>query len=242
MQGFRWLGQGHPPPACDLRAHGWRLVGEGDLRDEARLAVQLVWAGLPGTAHWPHLLRAMPRRERRSLLILGIEDGALREALLAGEVGDVAGAIGLGEIELRARRIVAASAALPREAMIGSLRLCLISRDAFLAERRAGLHPREFALLWRLGEAGGEPVGAAELLRDVWHLVHRPETNTLAVHIARLRGKLRRLGLEGLVGTTADGAYFLAVAPRLHGKLPLDAYLRLGEDPCGQQQDLGHAA
>jgi hypothetical protein len=47
------------------------------------------------------------------------------------------------------------------------------------------------------------------LLRDVWRMAFRPETNSLAVHISRLRAKLRVAGLDGLIETLPDGAYRL---------------------------------
>ena len=86
-------------------------------------------------------------------------------------------------------------------------------------------------------------MGAAELLYDVWRLSFRPETNSLAVHISRLRAKLRTSGVDGLVETLPGGAYRLAsAAPRraiplsgpltgpLGGNLALDGYARLSEE------------
>ncbi|MDE2436703.1 MAG: winged helix-turn-helix domain-containing protein, partial [Sphingomonadales bacterium] len=100
--------------------------------------------------------------------------------------------------------------------------------------------PREFDLLWRLAEAPGSAVSAEALLNDVWRLSFRPETNSLAVHVSRLRAKLRLAGLDGLIETLPDGSYRLALgAARLGScakivteadKLALDAYLRLGKE------------
>jgi DNA-binding response OmpR family regulator len=74
-----------------------------------------------------------------------------------------------------------------------------------VAGRRLGLHPREFALLWRLAECPGEDVSCAALVSDVWRLAARPETNSLAVHVSRLRAKLRVAGLDGMLASTAEG-------------------------------------
>lgn len=44
----------------------------------------------------------------------------------------------------------------------------------------------------------------------------RPETNSLAVHVYRLRAKLASAGLAGIVNTTPNGSYALnlpTVAP-----------------------------
>ena len=42
-----------------------------------------------------------------------------------------------------------------------------------------------------------------------------PETNSLAVHVSRLRGKLNTAGLEGLVETAPSGGYCLVPADTL---------------------------
>ena len=47
-------------------------------------------------------------------------------------------------------------------------------------------------------------------MRDVWHLSHMPETNSIAVHASRLRGTLALAGLRELVRTAPSGAYFIA--------------------------------
>jgi DNA-binding response OmpR family regulator len=229
---------------------GWRLVDEeGDLSGEAGTIPVLVPAeGLALAERLrPH---GFAPNQRRTLLIIGVEDSAERAHLLGLGYGDAVGRTTLGEIEARALRIAGQAATLPARREIGPLRLELLRRDAFVAGRAAGLHPREFALLWRLAEAEGAPVAAADLLGDVWHLSFRPETNSLAVHISRLRAKLRVAGLDPMVETLPCGAYRLIVPRtaeppmllRKDGNLPLDAYLRLREESCEAEQDLGHAA
>ena len=141
---------------------------------------------------------------------------------------------GLDELEARVVRLTEQAEALPRYRQHGPIRLDLLARDALVAGRALGLHPREFALLWRLAETPGEPVSSAELLFDVWRLSFRPETNSLAVHISRLRAKLRLAGVDGIVETADNASYRLtafgrldrSIAPRDWG---LDAPLRLGE-------------
>ena len=124
---------------------------------------------------------------------------------------------------------------IPRFREAGDVTLDLFHRDGRVDDRWLALHPREFALLWRLSDEPGTPVSAEVLLRDVWRLSFRPETNSLAVHISRLRAKLRVAGLDGLIETLPDGAYRLAQPgalplPPASGKLALDGYLRLGEE------------
>jgi two-component system, OmpR family, response regulator len=214
---------------------GWRLVEEeGDLSHGAGavpwLAQPQGW--LPEA--WLRLHTGVPRA---LVLLTGITVSAERAEWLRLGFGDAAGAATLGELEVRALRL---SAMLPRELAAGSLRLDLFARDAFAGRRPLGLHPREFALLWRLAEASGAPVAAEDLLREVWRLSFRPETNSLAVHVSRLRAKLRVAGLGDLIETMPGGAYRLA-APHLDN-FALDDYLRLREGPAKPQEDLTHAA
>ncbi|MEE4289978.1 MAG: winged helix-turn-helix domain-containing protein [Erythrobacter sp.] len=103
-------------------------------------------------------------------------------------------------------------ALIPRFCQVGDVTLDLLHRDARVDDRWLGLHPREFAVLWRLAREPGKPVTKRELLRDVWRISFEPETNSVAVHIARIRAKLQPFGLTRLLGTHSEGGYFLDVA------------------------------
>lgn len=105
---------------------------------------------------------------------------------------------------------------LPRRRFAGPLVLDLLVRDARVGKGWIGLHPREFELLWRLSDTPGVAVSRAKLLRDVWRLEHLPETNTLEVHVCRLRAKLAPVGLAWLVATGRDGGYLLDAAAGSH--------------------------
>ena len=112
------------------------------------------------------------------------------------------------------------------------LTLDLFHRDARQGERWLSLHPREFGVLWRLADEPGHRVSRVQLLRDVWRLNHDPETNSVEVHISRLRGKLAEFDCAGLVTTDPRGGYRLN-ADRPFGfggetaeEEALDAYLR----------------
>lgn len=175
-------------------------------------------------SEWVTLSGAAPSRRRRALVV-GVDDALERARLLRLGFGDAMGPQPeLEELEIRALRICEAMQSLPRFRQVGPLRLDLLQRDGVVAGRPLGLHPREFALLWRLA--------------------FRPETNSLAVHISRLRGKLRIAGLDGLIETLPDGAYRLAVGgvggvPGTNGSpswdtgyLPLDEGSGLGKVPA----------
>ena len=242
LRQFQWFATGPVPDGCDLRRLGWTLV-EPSIEPLPAEAPPLI--AMPHRAvvsDWIMLVGTNAKRRRR-VLAVGVEDPGERARLLRLGFGDaIGGTLDLAEIESRALRIDEAMRSLPRERALGPLRLDLLVRDAFVAGRGAGLHPREFLLLWRLAEEPGTAVSASELRSDVWRLAFRPETNSLAVHVSRLRSKLRTAGLDGLIETVADGAYRLAEemlrpAIALH-HAGLDAHLRLGKEaPNTNQQD-----
>ena len=240
---FQWFAPGPVPDGCDLRRLGWTLV-EPEIEPAQAEAPPLI--AMPHRAvvsDWVMLVGASPKRRKRALAV-GIEDAGERARLLRMGFGDaIGGTLDLEEIEVRALRIDQTMRSLPRERTLGPLKLDLLVRDAFVAGRGTGLHPREFLLLWRLTEEPGVAVPASELRSDVWRLAFRPETNSLAVHVSRLRAKLRTAGLEGLVETRSDGAYRLA-EEMLRPALPLthdfglDAPLRFGKEAAkSNQQD-----
>lgn len=101
-------------------------------------------------------------------------------------------------------------APLPRRRQVGPLTLDLFHRDARHGVRWLSLHPREFGVLWRLADDPGQRVTRRELLRDVWRIHHEPETNSVEVHVSRLRSKLAGAGCEALIETVAEGGYRLA--------------------------------
>lgn len=214
MNRFRWLPERPIEQAWDLRACGWALVEPGD-GEPASCPVLSDAATALGEVHGA--------LSRSATMVLGLDDSLARARALAQGFGDVmASSVRIEEIEQRALRLASALEALPRRRRHGALELDLVLRDGLVGGRRLGLHPREFALLWRLARQPGRPVSAAELIAEVWQLNFRPETNSLAVHVCRLRAKLASAGLPGLVSTAIDGGYALsqpddprpALAPR----------------------------
>lgn len=98
---------------------------------------------------------------------------------------------------------------IPRFRVAGEVTLDLFHRDGRVDDRWLGFHPREFELLWRLAEQPGTRITRKELLRDVWRIEHEPETNSVAVHVARVRSKLEPFGLATILVTHPDGGYYL---------------------------------
>lgn len=197
MSVFGWVGKRHEPPRkWDLRRSGWTLAPVGG-------PVRLVDAAVP--------LPGAASADPTFCLYLGVDCGRERARLLAEGAGDALPAdVGLAELEQRARRLAAARECLPRRRGIGLLTLDLLHRVARVANGWLSLHPREFELLWRLAERPGECVSRARLLREVWRLDFEPGTNSVEVHVSRLRTKLAAAGITGLVATDPAGGYRLA--------------------------------
>jgi hypothetical protein len=220
-----------PPWQWDLRRAGWALCrGEDGRRAECR-HVLLVDARELSLAEREGMIEA--DRPAWRLLMLGIEEPAERAALLTlGCAEALPATVRFNELAARARRIDEMFGMLPRWRTVGPLTLDLFHRDARRAGRWLALHPREFGVLWRLADAPGKRVTRGQLLRDVWRLNHEPETNSVEVHVSRLRSKLADFGCEGLVATDPRGGYRLnerrpfMLGDAAPGDDALDAWLR----------------
>jgi two-component system, OmpR family, response regulator len=200
---FEWVSDaGHIPARWDLRLIGWTLGTDTPDRTvpalyDGRLSFR--------RGDWRKL-------ERPELFAaVGVDCPQERAAMLARGWGEALPTrVALGELSIRLQRLADDRGALPRFRTIGPLTLDLLHRDARASGRWLALHPREFALLWRLADAAGGRVSRETLMADVWRLKHLPETNSLAVHISRLRAKLARVKAGALVQTDPDGGYRLA--------------------------------
>lgn len=91
----------------------------------------------------------------------------------------------------------------------GDLTLDLHNRDARVDDRWLGLHPREFALLWRLAARPGERLTGQQLRVEAWGVPFVSETDVVPVHLARLRARLAAAGLAQMIGTDPEGRHFL---------------------------------
>ena len=100
-------------------------------------------------------------------------------------------------------------ALIPRFREAGDVILDLLHRDGRVEDRWLNFHPREFELLWRLAHEPGKRLSKQQLLADVWRITFEPETNSLAVHVARIRAKLQPFGLAQILVTHPDGGYLL---------------------------------
>lgn len=110
---------------------------------------------------------------------------------------------------LPAERCSGSDVMIPRFRDAGDVTLDLFHRDGRVEDRWLGFHPREFALVWRLAQHPGERMTRRQLLAEVWRIDFDPETNSVAVHVARVRAKLEPFGFARLIATHAEGGYFL---------------------------------
>lgn len=234
MRDFRWLTANAIPPRLDLRDCGWNLLPADRATEECMGVAQTL--GMTPAA-WVRFLSLHGRQSRRLILLVGVNDAVDRAKLLRLGFGEVlADDVELMELEARAIRLAELEDTLPRYRRLGRLSLDLLAREAFADDQPLGLHPREFGLLWRLADNPGSPVSKQSLVKDVWRLGFVPETNSLAVHVSRLRGKLNIAGLDGLLETAPTGGYFLrpdnsagmAAIPLGETEAELDGYTRKG--------------
>ena len=215
MRHFRWLSSGEIPQSCDLRRCGWYLLAPGEDNFAEELPALADVSSVPA-AHWIDLISPSPAIDRHCVLLLGVSPAGERARLLRLGFGDIMGeAHDLAEVEARAEliagRLCTRSRSLPRFRGCGPLQLDLALREAFVGEMPLRLNPREFSLLWYLAQRPGHSFHRAELMYEVWRVTHLPETNSLAVHVHRLRAKLALAGCGGLVQTEPGGGYYLCL-------------------------------
>lgn len=231
MAFFSWIASGDaPPPEWDLRDAGWQIChGKRGCHAECRHVLICDTRQLT-----PAQREALAEADRPAwrLLMLGVEAPAERAHLLSlGCAEALSASTGLHELCARADRVAHMFGMLPRWRDVGPLTLDLFHRDARHGARWLGLHPREFGLLWRLADNPAERVTRRDLLKDVWRLNHDPETNSVEVHVSRLRSKLAMEGCADLVKTDPAGGYRLSTdVPFMLTEKPvegdaLDAYL-----------------
>ena len=222
---FRWISARPLPPGFDLRARNWRHCGDQSPDDGCTRLVDV---------HSIDPFDLLPAASRNRSLVLGVGDSRDRARWLMRGYGDaVSWDISLDELNLRcARLLVPPWAAIRRH---GRLKLDPRKRDAAVGGHYLRLHPREFALLWRLSDEPGDAVPRAVMLRDVLGLTIEPRTNALAVHVCRLRKKLHTARLSHLLVTGPRGGSYALMPdaeapPMFDWRNPLDDSSDSGEE------------
>ena len=117
----------------------------------------------------------------------------------------------LGELHARleaiVRRRMTGSADGPLK--VGDLELDVARRQARRGGAEIALHPREFLLLEYLMRHAGHVVTRTMLREAVWDYHFHPQTNTVDVHISRLRQKIEKGFAAPLLHTVRGAGYCL---------------------------------
>jgi DNA-binding response OmpR family regulator len=158
---------------------------------------------------------------RLLLLVVGPPEQAAGLAeRLPHEGADILVCADAGEA-VRALRSV--SAAAPRERPVpaerpvraGALRVIPASLEAELYGRRITLPPREFRLLHLLTTHAGQVVSRDQIRESVWGAGERDASNTITVHIQRLRARLGDTRQDpAIIQTVRRLGYRLVPPPR----------------------------
>ena len=241
---FIWVSdEPSPPGRWDLRLLGWTMVPAKDpaTPPEERSNETPIPRLVDGRLGQVRL--DISGEGRRSLIepaltiVIGVDDPDDRAQLLASGVGEaVPMATSVVELGARLTRLVAAQNSIPRLRKAGPVTLDLFHRDGRIEDRWLALHPREFGLLWRLAETPDERVSARELLSDVWRLDHVPETNSLQVHVSRLRAKLAISQAAWLIETDPQGGYRLGS----NQQSSFFAFSKLRQETLDRPDDIGN--
>lgn len=176
------------------------------------LDVVLLDLGLPGGSGEDVLRKVRLRAPTLPVIILTAR----------AEIGDKVRGLDLGANdyitkpfafeELLARlRAVRRSADQPaaNELVVGDLRLDLLTKVAWRADRRIDLAPREWALLELFMRHPTHVLSRSRILNQVWEYGFDPGSNVVDVYVGYLRRKLNRPGLEPLVQTVRGAGYRL---------------------------------
>lgn len=210
----------------------WLLVG-GDNLGLERMALMLAHFGIdaqpfacdPANARHRPVLCDARQRETASLWIndlpsrsaplvfIGAGTSGTRTRLIdAGAADAVSARIGAGELAARMK-----AADRFHQAMQGQVRLAGFSFDTGLRQVRwrgttLSLMPREYDLLLMLARQPGLSISRDELLREVWRTEFDPGTNSVEVHVCKLRRSLSMLRGGVWIETVRNRGYRLVEA------------------------------
>jgi two-component system OmpR family response regulator len=98
-------------------------------------------------------------------------------------------------------------------ARIGPLKLDPRRRALLRDERSETLTPREYALLSELASHRGEVLSRTRLLEAVWGTDFGGNANVVDVYVGYVRGKIERLGADGVRIEAVRGVGYRLVAP-----------------------------
>lgn len=155
------------------------------------------------------VLRSMRQRDDRTpVIILTARDGIEDRVIGLDEGADdyLVKPFAVPELLSRIRALVRRSAGFAARAwVLGDLVLEPERRTASLKGQAVELSPREYEVLLLLARSAGRVVSRVQLEEGVFDLGEEPESNTIEVHVHRLRKKLG----QGRIRTIRGLGYLL---------------------------------
>lgn len=138
-------------------------------------------------------------------------DPAARTDALSNGIGDVIGPwMHVDEAVARISRLAQIPAG---RLIVGCLTICRVERRVWRDGRPISLLAREYELLVYLARHAGRAVDRVELLREIWGLGFDPGTNSIQVHMSRLRRKLGDRSDAPILQTIKGAGYVLDPGP-----------------------------
>lgn len=188
-----------------------RVLAQGNHKDFDLLLLDQELPGMKGS----ELLACLRRSGIQTpVVLISVREGVSEKvrALDLGADDYVVKPFEFEELVARLRAVLRRNHA-PESLRAGNIELDPISRRATRAGRPMDLTAREFDVLWLLIQSQGRVVSRAEFLRRVWDLDFDPETNSLQVHISRLRRKLSQFGSARIETVRGEGYRVVAPTP-----------------------------
>ena len=144
-----------------------------------------------------------------SIMVVSVKS-AFRAALIRSGFDDVISCYAeTAELSARIDILIAKNTLMRGMVRLGDLRFSLFERRVWRDKTEIQLMPREFDLLLTLAQAQGRLRSRKSLLRETWKQDFEPGTNSVEVHIFRLREKLNRVFPSALVETVRGKGYRL---------------------------------
>ncbi len=113
-------------------------------------------------------------------------------------------------VDALARRKMAAESV--NELVVGDLRLDLIERTLYCADRLIDLLPKEFAIVEFLMENAGVLISRKMIFESVWGYSFNHQSSVIDVHIGKIRKKLDPDGMNPRIHTVRNTGFILRAA------------------------------
>lgn len=204
--------------AKGLRAEGYATstarTGEEALSVASRrhddLDLVLLDLGLPGTGGLEVLTILRSKHPDVPVIVLTARDELADKVrgLNAGAHDYVTKPFAFDELLARVRAALrSAEQASSMELVVGDLRLDLLTKVAWRAQRRIELAPKEWSLLELFMRHPDQVLSRSQILSRVWDYDFDPGSNVVDVYVGYLRRKLNHEGMTPLIHTVRGAGY-----------------------------------